>query len=36
VGKLIVAPESDHDIHLWSPDFVVNAIRDVVTAARRR
>jgi pimeloyl-ACP methyl ester carboxylesterase len=36
VGKLVVAPESDHDIHLWSPDLVVNAIRDVVTAARRR
>jgi pimeloyl-ACP methyl ester carboxylesterase len=36
VGKLIVAPESDHDIHLWSPDLVVSAIRDVVTAARRR
>lgn len=35
VGKLVVAPESDHEIHLWSPDLVVSAIRDVITAARR-
>jgi pimeloyl-ACP methyl ester carboxylesterase len=36
VGKLVVAPKSDHEIHLWQSDLVVDAIREVVTAARRR
>jgi pimeloyl-ACP methyl ester carboxylesterase len=36
VGKLVVAPTSDHEIHLWEPDLVVTAIQDVVTAARGR
>jgi pimeloyl-ACP methyl ester carboxylesterase len=35
-GRLIIATNSDHDIHLYQPDLVAEAIRDVVTAARRR
>jgi hypothetical protein len=35
-GRLIVATKSDHDIHLYQPDLVAEAIRDVVSAARRR
>jgi pimeloyl-ACP methyl ester carboxylesterase len=35
-GKLIVAEDSGHEIHLYRPDLVVQAIRDVVTAARAR
>src|SRR5262249_52159345 len=33
-GKLIIAKDSGHEIHLYRPDVVVQAIRDVVTAAR--
>ncbi len=35
-GRLIIATNSDHDIHLYQPDLVAEAIRDVVSAARRR
>jgi pimeloyl-ACP methyl ester carboxylesterase len=34
VGKLIIAKDSGHQIHLYKPDLVVQAIREVVTAAR--
>jgi hypothetical protein len=34
-GKLVVATKSDHQIHLDEPELVVQAIRDVVDAARR-
>lgn len=30
VGKLVVALESDHEIQLYQPDLVVQAIRDVI------
>jgi hypothetical protein len=33
-GKLIIAEDSGHAIHLYRPDLVVQAIREVVTAAR--
>ena len=33
-GKLILAKDSGHEIHLYRPDLVVEAIREVVTAAR--
>jgi pimeloyl-ACP methyl ester carboxylesterase len=33
-GKLIVAEDSGHEIHLYRPELVVQAIREVVTAAR--
>jgi len=35
-GRLVVAPKSDHQIMLYEPDLVVNAIRDVVNEARAR
>jgi pimeloyl-ACP methyl ester carboxylesterase len=35
-GKLIIAKESGHEIHLYQPELVVNAIREVVIAARDR
>jgi pimeloyl-ACP methyl ester carboxylesterase len=35
-GLLVVAPSSGHHIHLESPDLVVESIRRVVEAARRR
>jgi pimeloyl-ACP methyl ester carboxylesterase len=35
-GKLIVADNSGHEIHLYRPDLVIEAIREVVTAARDR
>ena len=30
IGKLVVATESDHEIQLYQPDLVVQAIRDVI------
>jgi len=30
VGKLVVATESDHEIQLYQPDLVAQAIRDVI------
>jgi hypothetical protein len=33
-GKLVIAKDSGHEIHLYRPDLVVEAIREVVTAAR--
>ena len=35
-GKLIKPADSGHMIHLFQPDSVVQAIRDVVTAAKRK
>jgi len=35
-GRLVIATKSDHDIHLYEPSLVVQAIRDVVQAARKR
>jgi pimeloyl-ACP methyl ester carboxylesterase len=35
-GKLIVAEDSGHEIHLYRPELVVQAIREVVTAARSK
>jgi pimeloyl-ACP methyl ester carboxylesterase len=35
-GRLIIATNSDHDIYLWEPNVVADAIRDVVNAARVR
>jgi pimeloyl-ACP methyl ester carboxylesterase len=35
-GKLFLAENSGHQIHLYRPDVVVQAIRDVVTAVRSR
>jgi pimeloyl-ACP methyl ester carboxylesterase len=34
VGRVIVAENSGHEIHLYRPDLVITAIREVVTAAR--
>jgi pimeloyl-ACP methyl ester carboxylesterase len=36
VGKLVKAEDSGHMIHLYRPDLVAQAIRDVVTAARHK
>jgi hypothetical protein len=33
-GKLVVATNSDHDIHRYEPDLVADEIRHVVAAAR--
>src|SRR5439155_24986539 len=33
-GKLVIAKDSGHEIHLYQPDLVVQAIREVVSAAR--
>jgi pimeloyl-ACP methyl ester carboxylesterase len=33
-GKLVVAEDSGHEIHLYRPELVVKAIREVVTAAQ--
>ena len=33
-GKLIVSEDSGHEIHLYRPELVVQAIREVVEAAR--
>jgi len=35
-GRLIVATKSDHQVHLYEPDVVTGAIRDVVSDARSR
>ncbi len=35
-GRLIVAENSGHEIHLYRPDLVRQSIREVVSAARRR
>jgi hypothetical protein len=35
-GKLVIAKDSGHEIHLYHPELVVQAIREVVTAARQR
>jgi len=34
-GKLIIAENSGHAIHLYRPELVIQSIRDVVSAARR-
>jgi pimeloyl-ACP methyl ester carboxylesterase len=36
VGKLVKVKDAGHMIHLYQPDIVARAIRDVVTAARGR
>jgi hypothetical protein len=36
VGKVIVAPDSDHEIHLYRPDLVIQAIREVRAAVLQR
>ena len=33
-GELRIAPESDHYTHLYQPDLVAKAIRDVFDASR--
>jgi pimeloyl-ACP methyl ester carboxylesterase len=35
-GKLVIAEESGHEIHLYQPKLVVKAIQEVVATARRR
>jgi len=35
VGKQITVPNSGHEIHLYAPDVVVSAIREVITANAR-
>jgi pimeloyl-ACP methyl ester carboxylesterase len=35
-GKLTIAENSGHEIHLYRPELVVESIREVVAAARRR
>ena len=35
IGKLIIAENSGHAIHLYRPELVIQSIRDVVSAARR-
>lgn len=34
-GRLIMVPKSGHEIHLYQPDVVTQAIRDVLTAVPR-
>lgn len=34
-GKLVVATESDHEIQLYQPELVIQAIRDVIRTRRR-
>jgi hypothetical protein len=33
VGKLIMADDSDHEIHLYQPNLVIQAIKSVVDAS---
>jgi len=35
VGKLIIVPDSGHEIHLYQPGVVVTSIHEVVTMARK-
>jgi hypothetical protein len=35
-GKLIIAENSGHEIHLYRPELLVQAIREVVNAARQK
>jgi pimeloyl-ACP methyl ester carboxylesterase len=35
-GKLVIAENSGHEIHLYRPELVVESIREVVAAARQR
>lgn len=35
-GRLVVAEASGHNIHRYRPDLIVEAIREVVTSARRQ
>jgi len=35
VGKLRVAAESDHEIHLYQPDLVIQSIKEAVEAGQR-
>ncbi len=35
-GRLIVATTSDHEIQLYQPDLVADAVREVVEATRRQ
>jgi pimeloyl-ACP methyl ester carboxylesterase len=32
-GRQVIVPDSGHDIHLYAPDAVVNAIRSVILTA---
>jgi pimeloyl-ACP methyl ester carboxylesterase len=36
VGKLVVAEQSEHEIHMYRPDLVVQSLKDLVVAARNR
>jgi hypothetical protein len=36
VEKLIMADDSDHEIHLYQPDLVIQAIKSVVDSASKR
>jgi hypothetical protein len=36
VGKLIIADQSDHEIHLYQPDLVIQAIKSAVDASAKR
>jgi hypothetical protein len=35
-GKLILAGDSGHEIHLYRPELVVQSIKEVVTTARAK
>jgi pimeloyl-ACP methyl ester carboxylesterase len=34
-GKLVMAEESDHEIHLYRPDLVIQSIKEVIEDSRR-
>jgi pimeloyl-ACP methyl ester carboxylesterase len=36
IGRLIVADNSGHEIHLWRPDLVIQAIRDVTALSVKK
>jgi pimeloyl-ACP methyl ester carboxylesterase len=36
VGKLVIAEHSDHEIHMYRPDLVIESLKEVVAAARSK
>lgn len=35
-GKLVIAQHSEHEIHMYQPDLVIQSLRDVVEEARKK
>jgi pimeloyl-ACP methyl ester carboxylesterase len=35
-GKLVIAEHSEHEIHMYQPDLVIQSLRDIVEEARKK